>query len=318
MTADLVSLTSPLHNRLQRVTGLSPGVTYVFSLAVKAAQAGNNYGSGLVLRVASGNSGALVNSALSTTQIGGVISESNFTVVTCAFTIPASGVNEVAVGVGGAGGGSIAASILVWGASLVPANQADLPYQRVNTATDYDADPAKFPAYLKFDGVDDGMVTNSINFTATDKMTVFAGVRKLSDAGATIFELSADISSGLNNGGSAAFVNAGYSYQSKGTIRANAEQLTGYAAPLTSILAGIGDISGDRATLRINGTQAASSTADQGTGNYGNYPLYIGRRGGTTLPFNGHLYSLIVRGAQTTDTRIAQTERWVNKKTGAY
>jgi hypothetical protein len=69
--------------------------------------------------------------------------------------------------------------------------------------------------------------------------------------------------------------------------------------------------------LRVNAAKF-TSTADQGDGNFGNYPLYIGRRGGTTLPFNGHLYSLIVRGAATTATRIAQTERWVNKKTGAY
>ena len=48
--------------------------------------------------------------------------------------------------------------IYIWGASLVPANQAALPYQRVNTATDYDAGPA-FPRYLKLDTVDD--VTNT-------------------------------------------------------------------------------------------------------------------------------------------------------------
>lgn len=36
------------------------------------------------------------------------------------------------------------------------ATDAHFPYQRVTTATDYDADPSKFPAYLRFDGVDDG------------------------------------------------------------------------------------------------------------------------------------------------------------------
>ena len=66
-------------------------------------------------------------------------------------------------------------------------------------------------------------------------------------------------------------------------------------APNTNILTGLGDISGDRATLRINGVQAAQNTADQGTANYLAYPLYIGCRGGTSLPFNGRLYSLIVR-----------------------
>ena len=35
------------------------------------------------------------------------------------------------------------------------ATDAHLPYQWVNTATDYDADPSKFPAYRRLDGVDD-------------------------------------------------------------------------------------------------------------------------------------------------------------------
>ena len=90
-------------------------------------------------------------------------------------------------------------------------------------------------------------------------------------------------------------------------------------APTTNILTGTGDISGDSAVLRINGAQAAISTGDQGTGNYLAYPLYIGRRGGTSYPFNGHIYSLIVRfGANLDSTTIEQTENWVNGKTLAY
>ena len=74
-------------------------------------------------------------------------------------------------------------------------------YQRVGNATvtpsDYDVSVGKLA--LVFDGVDDFLVTNSINFTSTDKMTVFAGVRKLSDIGnGTIAELSAAADS--NNG----------------------------------------------------------------------------------------------------------------------
>jgi hypothetical protein len=91
-----------------------------------------------------------------------------------------------------------------------------------------------------------------------------------------------------------------------------------YVAPITNVLTGIGDISGDQCILRVNGTQAASSTADQGTGNYGNYPLYIGRRGGASLPFNGRLNSLIIRGAQSTDAQISAAETWVNGKTKAF
>jgi len=174
--------------------------------------------------------------------------------------------------------------------------------------------------YLAFDGLDDGMVTSSIDFTGTDKMTVWAGVRKLSDAAAgTVAELSATIAS--NNGSfrvtapnSAA---ANYGFSSKGTSQSDAVATT-YTAPTTDVVTGIGDISGDIATLRVDGAQKATSATDQGTGTYGNYPLYIGRRGGASVPLNGRLYSLIVRGDATPDGIIQQTERWVNGKTGAY
>lgn len=55
------------------------------------------------------------------------------------------------------GGFSVRGSqdFLVWHPSLTLATDAHLSYQWVNTATDYDADPAKFPAYRRLDGVDD-------------------------------------------------------------------------------------------------------------------------------------------------------------------
>lgn len=86
-------------------------------------------------------------------------------------------------------------------------------------------------------------------------------------------------------------------------------------------MTGLGDISGDSALLRINGTQVAADTiTDQGTGNYASQIMYIGRRGGSTIPLNGQIYSLIVRfsAANLTDAQIAQAETWVNTKTGAY
>lgn len=175
--------------------------------------------------------------------------------------------------------------------------------------------------YLLFDGVDDSMATGSIDFTSTDKMTVFAGVRKLSDAAIGILcELSAD--SNTNNG--SLFVAApitvsgsNYSILSKGTIATSAAA-TGLAAPITNVVAGAFNISAPNLVTRVNGTQRNLSAATQGTGNYGNYPLYIGRRGGTSLPFNGHLYSLIARGAQSTDAQITSAETYVNSKTAAY
>lgn len=70
--------------------------------------------------------------------------------------------------------------------------------------------------------------------------------------------------------------------------------------------------------MRANQGSFVQSVATQGTGNFGNYPLYIGARAGTSLFLDGHLYSLIVRGAQSTAAEIAAAEAYVNSKTGAY
>ncbi|WP_156790606.1 hypothetical protein [Rhodobacter ferrooxidans] len=56
--------------------------------------------------------------------------------------------------------------------------------------------------------------------------------------------------------------------------------------------------------------------ADQGTGTFGNHALYIGRRGGTSLPFNGRLYGLALRGASSTTSEIVKTERYLARKSG--
>ena len=61
---------------------------------------------------------------------------------------------------------------------------------------------------------------------------------------------------------------------------------------------------------------AYSSNNSQGTGNYGNYPLYIGRRGGTQLPFNGHIYGLIGVGKLATDNETVDIEKELAKRTG--
>ena len=175
--------------------------------------------------------------------------------------------------------------------------------------------------YLFFDGIDDSLATAAINFTSTDKMTVFAGIRKLSDAAlGMVVELSADVNT--NNGSFYLLAprsngTASTAFLSKGTVGANANADL-FAAPVTGVLTCTSTITPALALHRRNGGQVAINAAAQGTGNYGNYPLFVGRRGGASMPFNGHLYSLIVRGAQSTDAQIAAAESFVNSRTGAY
>ena len=176
--------------------------------------------------------------------------------------------------------------------------------------------------YLLFDGSDDFLVTPTIT-PGTDKAQVFAGVRKFSDA---IIGFLAELSSSASANAGSWAVRApgssgvsGYSFNTRGSAGLVTPGVLGYNAPITNVLTCIGDIAADTAIIRVNGVQAASDAADQGTGNYLAYPAYIGRRGGTLLPFNGRIYSLICRfGPNLTADQIAQTEAWVNSKTGAY
>mgnify|MGYP000883493968 CR=1 FL=1 len=181
--------------------------------------------------------------------------------------------------------------------------------------------------YLSFDGTDDGMATPSINFTGTDKMTVWAGAQSASTAAtAIIAELSS--TTGAGNPGSMAVlwprlpyaVNFGLAGTAAASRSTSASADTGLR-----VISCAFDISSastvDEIKPRVNGAAPSLLTVDAGpagTGNFGNYPLYIGRRGGTSLPFNGRLYQLIVRGAESNAGQIAATEAYVNAKTRAY
>ena len=188
-------------------------------------------------------------------------------------------------------------------------------------AVDISAGSVAAPYALQYDGVDDFLQTAAVNFTATDKVTVCHGVRKLSDAIAfgMVCETSTDLNS--NNGGFYMVApNVGstpsFGFVSKGTTQSGAAANPGYPAPFLGVVCGLGNISGDSSIIRVNGVQAGTSASDQGTGNFGNYPLYFGRRGGTSLPYNGLMYSSVCIGRLLTAAELANVERWVARKTG--
>lgn len=214
--------------------------------------------------------------------------------------------------------GTTADKTFIWGADLRPASQATgligPTYQRVVDAATYDT--AGFLPYLQFDGIDDSMSTGNIDFTATDKMTVWAGVRKLSDSTALFVESSALFA--INNGSFAIVPASSFAFEARGTASAAASGGAGYTAPTTTVICGTANIFASTTVLRLNGAVNATSLSTLGTGNFGNYPLNIGMRNNTLFPFNGWLTSLIVRGAQSTQSQIEATESWVNGKTGAF
>lgn len=214
------------------------------------------------------------------------------------------------------------ASLTVWGAQLELGSTATA-YQRVTSAFDVTEAGVQSCHYVQYDGSDDGMITNSIDFTATDKMSVFAGVRKLSDAAAGfLMELSADL--GANSGSFGAWApfstTVEYAVQSRGTASSTSAQRlaidnAAFVAPVSNVLTGLFDISGDTASARLNGASQGAATADQGTGNFGNHPLFFGRRGNASLPLNGRDFGIIVVGKAASAGEITDTETWLAAKT---
>lgn len=217
----------------------------------------------------------------------------------------------------GSAAGDIGKSIFVQSASLrrLPGNHASQATAASRPVLQQDSSGF---LHLAFDGVDDGLATpGTVDFSATDKVTVFAGLTKLSDATRGFVFMHENV--GLQrmaieapNG-----TLGNYSVTSGGSL--SVVVATAVAAPNSSIITLQGDIAGDSAILRRNGAVANSSVGDQGTGTFSpSGQIQIGKLLGGTFPFNGRLYSLIGTMRAATATELTNTERHVGRKMGLY
>jgi hypothetical protein len=174
--------------------------------------------------------------------------------------------------------------------------------------------------YLDFDGVDDEMGSASIT-PGTNKVQVFAGVRKTSDAviGAItgnrtaintpdgFFEMLAPAGAGINN--------FGFHYKGTGTRR---ELFAGgYAAPFLAVLHAFADITAPVASLRVNNDDPIQNTVETGSGDFAVGVHKLGRRGATAVRYNGRIYQLIVRfGPNLTSFPVAAARQFCANKAG--
>lgn len=179
------------------------------------------------------------------------------------------------------------------------------------------------------DAFDDFMTSvSTVPFSASDKLTIWAGLEKSSDTTVAVFlEMSA---STLVNIGAAAWVipaNSGdtrAAFNVRGSSAISSRLANWGAAPRRAVMSSVYDIAGatqaDEIMPRINGVVPVQLSAGSpaGTGNFGDYAHYLGCRGGASLFFPGRIFPVIARGGSTSAELIAATEQWINSKTGAY
>ena len=108
-----------------------------------------------------------------------------------------------------------------------------------------------------------------------------------------------------------------------GTSRVDVDVVdAAYANPKTVVVSCEFDISGSGVLTeifpRINGVvpPLQHRGVSAGTGNFGNHPLFIGSRAGSSYFFNGNIYSLIIGGELYDAATVIEAETWVADKTG--
>ena len=323
VTADLMQATAAGANAFLIINpSLTSGVAYTTSIYVKRVNADwfalSNSAYFAYFNISAGTVGSVGEGSASITDVGSGwwrIVWSGQTNVSTAARIRAVTANNNPNVSGGE-------QYYIWGADLRTGSSAGT-YQRIAAATDYAT--AGFLPYLALDGTDDSFGTGSIDFSTTDKMYLCAGVTKLGTSASILAELSANIA--LNAGSFYVGPNVDgsttYTLALQGTAGCS-YAATSYSAPITNTISVQYNIGGsgiaDEIVPKVNGATPtlAATGANAGTGNFGNYPLYIGRRNNASLPLNGRIYQMIVCGKALSASELASTEAFVNTKTGAY
>jgi hypothetical protein len=225
-------------------------------------------------------------------------------------------VNAMGLWVRGNVGTDLSVDLLVWHPHAERTNSATQhgSYQRVGaTAADYDG--TGFPKGARFNGVNSWM-SGLLDLSASDKVVASVAMRRDSDATtAVVVELgtnSASVAGTFAVFAPSANATAGVGFRAMGSASSLAISAAAPAAPANTILSGVLDMAAPLMALRRDGVQAASDTTTRGAGNLANQTLYVGRRGGTSLPFNGVIYRIGIRGGLA-DNFIALMERWANE-----
>lgn len=193
-------------------------------------------------------------------------------------------------------------------------------YQRVVTATDYDASAHFY--YLAANGTNTWMKTGFIDFaSAGTQLAIFAGVRKAVDTTTgMLIEHGPDASTTDGTFAlalpTAAAANSFVFLARVGGTSTSNSLTNSLVAPQTAVLTCTTDGSVAVTKTRKNGATVRDVTSVPWAGVFSSRELFLFRRQGTALPFNGNFYGLLIRGATTSDPDLLKMERWLALKTG--
>jgi hypothetical protein len=172
--------------------------------------------------------------------------------------------------------------------------------------------------WLQFDGVDDSLSTASFDLSLSTKVSMFFGFDKVNDTNAGWL-----LSNDVGNSAGLSFVQRGTSLEVGFKTLNNDmnETVSPYAAQQKMVISAAIDPTKafqQRIDIRVDATPIEGTLyGAAGEGNFGNFPMFIGKRT-DGYPLGIHLNSLIILGRAATTQEITDTETWVNSKTGAY
>lgn len=166
--------------------------------------------------------------------------------------------------------------------------------------------------HLSFDGDNDFLVVDDLDLTATDTVTaMWSGQVDITQR--MILEFSTAAGSSSPGSYYLFATGSGYQARSAGTSVASAQSGAGTATG-AAVLTQRMKIGSDELSLRKNGSPLVSASQDHGSGNFGQYPLFLGSRGGTGLFMQGFMNELLIVNQDLNAPDISSSEEYLMRK----
>lgn len=177
---------------------------------------------------------------------------------------------------------------------------------------------------VQFDGTNDTLATASVDLTERWGLTVYAAFQAQGSASSQVMcEFSSNVNTGANRGfglfretpDSAVFTHSGagaHSYQTDGLLGTTKHIVRATANRLRRMTE-VSPLALDGSVRAYNALSVTTASANN-INSYGNQPLYIGSRAGTSLFLNGYLAELIVYGREHSQNEARVIEQYLANK----